>query len=157
LTAGGTSRAWGDVISGGLLAGLGVFIVTQARNWTYSAPDGPGPGFFPIWYGIAIIALSLVLVVRSLLHPTREGSEPVDRVGLMRALGTWLAFAAAVALMKPLGFIISFALLAFFIVAVVFRRPLVVAGATALAAAATFYVTFPLALGVALPIGPLGF
>ena len=151
------SRAYGDVISGGLLAGLGVFIVMQARNWTYSAPDGPGPGFFPIWYGVAMIALSLMLVARSLLRSPREESEPVDRVGLVRGLGTWLAFAAAVGLLKPLGFVISFALLTFFIVAVVFRRPLAVAGATALAAAAAFYVTFPLALGVALPIGPLGF
>ena len=152
-----TSRAYGDVISGGLLAGLGVFIVTEARNWTYSAPDGPGPGFFPIWYGVAIVALSLVLVARSLLSPTRGDAEPIDRVGIARGLGTWLAFAAAVALLKPLGFVTSFALLTFLIVAVVFRRPLAVAGVTAFATAAAFYVTFPLALGVALPTGPLGF
>ena len=152
-----TSRAYGDVISGGLLAGLGVFIVVEARNWTYSAPDGPGPGFFPIWYGVAMIALSLVLVARSLLKPTRAEAGPIDRAGIARGLGTWLAFAAAVALLKPLGFVISFALLTFVIVAVVFRRTLLVAGVTALAAAAMFHVTFPLALGVALPTGPLGF
>lgn len=150
-------RASGDVISGGLLAGLGVFIVMEARNWTYSAPDGPGPGFFPTWYGIAIIALSLVLVAKSLLRPSTEEFDALDGVGIMRGLGTWLAFAAAVALLKPLGFIVSFALLTFFIVAVVFRRPLLVAGVTALAVAAAFYITFPLALSVALPIGPLGF
>ncbi|HEX2726959.1 MAG TPA: tripartite tricarboxylate transporter TctB family protein, partial [Beijerinckiaceae bacterium] len=123
----------------------------------YSAPDGPGPGFFPIWYGVGIIVLSLVLVARSLLSPAREDAEPADRIGLLRALGTWLAFATAVALLKPLGFTISFALLTFVIVAVVFRRPLVVAGVTALATAAAFYLTFPLALGVPLPAGPLGF
>jgi putative tricarboxylic transport membrane protein len=154
---GRVSRAYGDVISGGLLAGLGVFIVMQARNWTYSAPDGPGPGFFPIWYGAAIIALSLVLVIKALLNPARDEPEMANRLGVVRSLSTWAAFAAAVALLKPLGFVTSFALLTFFIVAVVFRRPLVVAGATALAMAAVFYITFPLALNVALPTGPLGF
>ena len=50
--------ARGDVVSGAVLAGLGVFIVLEARRWEYLAPDGPGPGFFPMWYGIALIALS---------------------------------------------------------------------------------------------------
>ena len=151
------SRAYGDVISGGLLAGLGVFILTEARNWPYSSPSGPGPGFFPMWYGIGIIALSLVLVVTSLMKPAREEHEPVDRPGVVRGLSTWAAFALAVALSKPLGFIVSFALLTFFIVAVVFRRPVVIAGATALATAIGFYITFPLALNVALPTGYIGF
>jgi putative tricarboxylic transport membrane protein len=153
----GISRAYGDVISGGLLAGLGVFILSEARNWPYSSPSGPGPGFFPTWYGIGIIALSLVLVVTSLMKPAREEHDAVDRLGAVRGLGTWAAFAVAIALMKPLGFIVSFALLTFFVATVVFRRPLVVAGATALATAIAFYITFPLALNVALPTGYLGF
>jgi putative tricarboxylic transport membrane protein len=151
------SRPYGDLISGGLLAGLGVFILTQARNWTYSAPDGPGPGFFPLWYGVAMIALSLVLVVKSVLKPSVEEFEAVDRHGVIRSLSTWAAFAVAVALLKPLGFLVSFASLTFFIVAVVFRRPVAIAAATAVAAAAAFYITFPLSLSVPLPTGYLGF
>jgi putative tricarboxylic transport membrane protein len=154
---GRTLRPYGDIISGGLLAGLGVFILTEARKWTYSAPDGPGPGFFPTWYGIAIIALSLALIVRSVLNPAPEEPQAAERLGIVRSLSTWTAFALAAALLKPLGFLASFALLTFFIAAVVFRRPIIVAGTTALAAAAAFYVTFPLALNVALPTGILGF
>jgi putative tricarboxylic transport membrane protein len=151
------SRISGDVISGGLLAGLGVFILIEARNWPYSSTSGPGAGFFPTSYGIAIVVLSLFLMVKSLLNPAKEENEAVDRLGVFRGLSTWVAFALAVALLKPLGFIVSFALLTFFIVAVVFRRSLVVAGATALATAVGFYVVFPLALSVALPVGYLGF
>ena len=33
------------------------FIVTQARFWNYYTPDGPGPGFFPTWYGLLMIGL----------------------------------------------------------------------------------------------------
>ena len=154
---GKVSRLSGDVISGGLLAALGVFILTEARNWAYSSASGPGAGFFPTWYGLAIVVLSLVLIIKSLLRPAQEDNEAVDPLGVVRALGTWAALALAVALLKPLGFIVSFALLTFFIVAVVFRRSLIVAGTTALATAVGFYVVFPLALNVALPVGYLGF
>src|SRR2546430_10095375 len=55
----------GDVISGAVLAALGVFIITQARSWDYYTLDGPGPGFFPFWYGVAMVVLSLLLVLNA--------------------------------------------------------------------------------------------
>ena len=58
-----TAIKTGDIVSGGVLAGLGVFIILEAKGWDYLGPDGPGPGFFPLWYGIALVALSLLLVV----------------------------------------------------------------------------------------------
>ena len=47
----------GEVISGALLVALGVYIFLQAHAWDYTTPDGPGPGFFPVWYGIAMVVL----------------------------------------------------------------------------------------------------
>jgi hypothetical protein len=70
---------------------------------------------------------------------------------------TWLAFALSVGLMDFLGFLISFALLAFFIVAVIFRRPFVTATVVAVVSALAFHLIFPVALSVSLPIGPFGF
>jgi len=29
----------------------------------YLGTDGPGAGFFPLWYGVAILGLSLLLIV----------------------------------------------------------------------------------------------
>jgi putative tricarboxylic transport membrane protein len=150
--------SYGEVISGALLAALGVFILTEARKWPYSTPEGPGPGFFPTWYGIAIIALSLAVVVKALVKPEERGADQgVDRMGTFRALSTWAAFAAGVPLLEPLGFVLTLVLLTFFIVTVIFRRSLAAAATTAIAVAAAFYVTFPLALNVALPVGRLGF
>ncbi len=57
--------------------------------------------------------------------PAHEGA--IDWRAAGRGLGTWAAFTLSVALYKPLGFTLSFALLTCFIVAVVFRRPLLVA------------------------------
>jgi hypothetical protein len=56
-----------------------------------------------------------------------------------------------VALFKVAGFLISFAALTFFVVGVMYRRPLWIAAVTAVLAAAAFYAVFPLALGVKLP------
>ncbi len=147
----------GDVISGAVLAALGVYIVMQSLAWEYSGPDGPGPGFFPFWYGVAMVALSLLLIVSSVGKGEAENGGAIDWPATGRALATWAAFALSIALMNWLGFIISFALLTFFIVAVIFRRSLLTAGITAAVSALAFHLVFPVALSVALPTGVFGF
>jgi hypothetical protein len=59
--------------------------------------------------------------------------------------------------MDFLGFLISFALLAFFLVAVIFRRPFITAAVVAVVCALAFHLIFPVALSVSLPTGPFGF
>jgi putative tricarboxylic transport membrane protein len=145
-----------DVISGAVLAALGVYIVTRAQDWAYSGPDGPGPGFFPTWYGVGIIALSLLLIGNKIAGGRSENGA-FDWQGTGRALMAWGAFAACAWLLKPLGFILSFGLLVFFIVKVIFGRSLVSAGLTAVGTTAAFYLVFSAALGVSLPTGVLGF
>ena len=70
-------KSWflkGDVVSGAVLAALGVYIISEARQWNYVGPEGPGPGFFPLWYGIAMVILSLWLVVVSAVRPAAAGA-----------------------------------------------------------------------------------
>lgn len=136
-----------DLWSGLALAALAGYIIVQASGWDYMGSDGPGPGFFPLWYGIAMLALSVALVITSVLR----GSERVDWRGAGRALTVWLVLALSVAAFKLVGFVIGFAALSFFMVAVMYRRPLPVAAAVAAGLAAGFYVLFPLLLGVNLP------
>jgi putative tricarboxylic transport membrane protein len=147
----------GDVISGAVLAALGVFIITQALAWDYYTLDGPGPGFFPFWYGVAMVVLSLLLVLNAARADPDGESKGVDWHATGRAMTVWLAFALSVGLMDFLGFLISFALLAFFLVAVVFHRPFLTAAVVAVASALAFHLIFPVALSVSLPTGPLGF
>ena len=142
----------GDFWSGLALAGLAAYILASARGWTYMGEDGPGPGFFPMWYGGAMLALSLALVAGAVLKKSPTG-ESVRWNDLGRALSCWAAFAACIALMPILGFSIAFALLTWFIVAVMARRPQRMAVALALGGAAIFYAVFELALGLALPRG----
>ncbi|MBY0270920.1 MAG: tripartite tricarboxylate transporter TctB family protein [Burkholderiales bacterium] len=147
----------GDVVSGAVLAALGAYIVSEAWRWDYSTAEGPGPGFFPTWYGIAMLVLALVLMLRTAFSAAEQDGKTTDWVGIGRALTVWAAFTLCIVLMKFLGFLTALALLTLFIVAVMYGRPLKVALAAAVGNAAGFYLVFGLALQLSLPAGPLGF
>src|SRR5437870_13476711 len=108
------TRKSGDLWSGVALAALALYIIIQARQWEYLGPEGPGPGFFPMWYGVAMLGLSAWLVVASVRRKAAAGA-PVAWRSVGRALLAWLAFAVSVALFKLLGFTVSFGLLCFFL------------------------------------------
>jgi len=147
----------GDVWSGGVLAALGMYVVFEARRWDYLSPEGPGPGFFPLWYGVALVVLSLVLIVGRLRQAQSELDPGVNWREVGRALGAWLAFTLSVVLLKVLGFLIAYAALACFVVSVMYRRPLTTGLATGIGGAVLFQLVFPLALDVKLPVGLFGF
>jgi putative tricarboxylic transport membrane protein len=144
-----------DFWSGIALAALGTWIVVQARKWVYMGEDGPGAGFFPMWYGGAMVALSLLLVAGTVVK--RHEAEPAAvRWGdLGRAMTCWAAFVACIALMPVLGFPVAFGLLTWFIIAVMARRPQRLALSVAIGGAILFYVLFELALDLSLPKGML--
>ena len=155
----------GDAVSAAVLTGLGAYIVMEASNWDYMAPDGPGPGFFPLWYGIALVVLSLFVIGARLSRIVQQGrgaaapgarNAAASRREIYHALGVWLAFTISIALLQPLGFLVAFGLLTLFIVALIYRRPWKVSIAVAVLTSLGFYLVFPLALGVALPVGILG-
>lgn len=147
----------GDIVSGAVLAGLGAFIIVEAKGWEYLGPDGPGPGFFPLWYGIVMVALSLLLVATNLAQRAGNPGKPVNWNEVGRVMAAWAALAACVGLLKILGFLIAFGLFTFFLVAVMYRRPLGVSAAVSAGVSIGFYLLFPLALNVTLPVGKLGF
>ena len=143
-----------DFWSGSVLAALGAWIVSEAQRWEYLGPDGPGAGFFPLWYGIAMVVLSAALVARSVLAKgVDESRGPLAWAEIRRAFGCWCSLVASVALLKVVGFIASFALLSWFIVAVMFRQSQRLAWSIAFCAAVGFYLLFDVVLGVTLPTG----
>ena len=145
-----------DFWSGLVLAALGTYVVVTARGWAYMGEDGPGPGFFPIWYGGAMVVLSLALAVGAVLKRRLPGSgDPVRWSELGRALACWLAFVASIALMPFIGFPIAFGLLTWFVVAVMARQSQRVAIAYAVGGSLLFYAIFVLGLDLALPSGKL--
>ena len=134
-----------DFWSGLALFALGVYIVTATRGWEYLSPEGPGPAFFPRWYGAAMIVLAAAVALGG------AKAEGVDWRGARRALGAWAAIALSIVLMKLAGFALGFAVLTYFVVALMYRRPPLQAALVALCTVASFYLIFALALGVPLP------
>jgi putative tricarboxylic transport membrane protein len=146
----------GDFWAGLALAALGAYIVSEARGWVYMSEDGPGAGFFPMWYGSAMIALSLALVAATVLRSAPGSPRSISPWrDLGRAFACWAAFVASVALMPVVGFPVAFALLTWFIVAVMARQPQRTAWAVAIGGSALFYAIFELGLDLSLPRGIL--
>ena len=141
----------GDFWSGLALAALGAYILSEAHHWVYMGEDGPGAGFFPMWYGGIMLVLSLVIVATSILRPAPAAEVRWKDVG--RALTCWIAFVACVASMPVLGFAASFALLTWFIVQGMFGERARIAIPVAVGGALGFYALFELGLDLALPHG----
>ena len=151
-----------DVLPGLVLAGLGGYVAWRALGWDLLTEDGPGPGFFPLGYGVLMVGLSALLVLRAVLRPRlpseAEGEgEGAGGGGHLRALGTWVAFAGAAFLMQWIGFVAGFAILAAFIVVFVFGKGPARGAAVGLAASGGFWLVFEALMGVGLPAGPWGF
>src|SRR5262245_7907086 len=147
----------GDIVSGAVLAGLGIYIISEARRWEYLGPDGPGPGFFPLWYGVSMVALAVLLVGVSLAKGAGEPGKPINWGEVGRALTAWAGLALCVGLLKVLGFLLAFGLFTFFLVSVMYRRSLTTALAVSIGTSLGFWLLFPVALNVALPVGRWGF
>jgi putative tricarboxylic transport membrane protein len=145
----------GEVVAGLCLGAFGIYVISVARKLAYVSEFGPGPGFFPLWLGIGMVAFAACLVF------ARRGSEKRASGALgktvVRALTGWLALMATLALLGRIGFVLSFVALAVFLVVVLDRRPALLAFAVAIGLAAVFQLIFVAALDVSLPTGPWGF
>jgi hypothetical protein len=95
-----------DRVGAILALALGFLLISQGVKLPPGKEGAPGPGFFPVWIGVGLISLSLLLLIRpsgrqkvgDLLPRKKEAF----RVGWV--LGTLIFYAA---LLKPLGFIIA--------------------------------------------------
>jgi putative tricarboxylic transport membrane protein len=147
-----------ELVGALLLAALGVSVAVEAWGWPYLSKDGPGPGFFPLWIGIALVGLSGLLIARQ--YAEVRGGKPAEATnwkGAGPVLIGWAALMVAAALIKFAGFTVTYALLTVFLIRVVFRQSWRAALMVSAASAAAFWILFVKLLRVQLPAGPWGF
>ncbi|MGO4737065.1 tripartite tricarboxylate transporter TctB family protein [Bosea sp. 2KB_26] len=148
---------YGDLLSGLFITALSIYIVTAAVPWGVYGAAGPGPAFFPLIYGGLMLVLGLVLLGRSLFgrRTVSAAGEPpaVDPEGRRAAMATWLALAASIPAMMLLGFLGGFFLFAFFLIKVIFHKPLITSVVAAVAITGGLYLLFQVLLDVDLPLG----
>jgi hypothetical protein len=144
-----------DVIGGGALGVVGLIVVRYALALSVGTWRHPGPGFFSLGLGMALVALSMTTVVQGL-----RAAEPARIRGAFVALPRILAVVAAMVgygcLLPWLGFPASTFLLMWALFALASDAPRswqpVVAGALT---AALAYILFETLLGTGLPAGLL--
>ena len=147
-----------ELLSGICLGAFGAYVSIEALNLPYVSEFGPGPGFFPLWIGVGLSLLSLLLILANFFALTADESrERQSRLSIGRALVGWSGLILAIGLLQWLGFGLSLALLTLFLILVLERRPLWTALSVAIGLALGFHVIFVLALGLSLPSSPWGF
>jgi hypothetical protein len=152
-----------DLASGLALAGVGIFVIQQSRQLTYQDEFGPGPGLLPLWLGVLLTALAFGQAAAALRRP--GGQPPVstsseadaNQSRPRRLLLTLAGLALTAGLLEWLGFIVSFALLAFFLVYMVERRSFTQAVTVALVMSLAFLLVFRVIVPIPLPLNAWGF
>ncbi|MEU6727774.1 tripartite tricarboxylate transporter TctB family protein [Nonomuraea wenchangensis] len=144
-----------------VVLGLGVFVIAGTLDVSAAASRlGPGPRFFPVLVGGAMVVIGLFYVLDVLRggHGDPEESEDVDAAapadlrGMLLVSGIFLAFAA---LLDLLGWIIGASLLFFGLSVALGAEHKARAAVVAVVMGVLTYVLFVKGLGVRLPDGPL--
>jgi putative tricarboxylic transport membrane protein len=147
--------AYGDLFASLGLIALSAYILKEGSGWVVYGSEGPGPGFFPIMYGVIMLGLSLYLFQRSVRKGTGKSKGPLDYQGIARALATWAALAVCVPLMVVVGFVVGFGFVALFLIRFVFERSWRTSIITAICIAVALHLVFPVMLDAPLPVGML--
>jgi putative tricarboxylic transport membrane protein len=149
-----------DLITGVVLLILAGFVVWEATNMPPSGSFGPGAGFLPLWVGIILAFLAVLLVASALLRqPTdKDKTSPFPgRKAIFPIAGVLGGLALYIILLEVLGFLVDTFLYVSFLLAAVERQGWKRTLWVAILTTCSLYVIFKILLGVTLPANSLGF
>ena len=138
---------------------IGVFFALYARRVEIGTFTEPGPGFLPFWAGLTLVAMSIILLLRTYATKSEAAKSAFFALpdSWKRVLATFLSLIAYNLLLTSLGFTVTTFLLLIFLVRFIFpqtwKRTLLV-GALGSIFARLLFINF---LETQLPRGLLGF
>lgn len=136
---------------------LAAAILFASGDFAFRVRDLPGPAFFPVIIGVAMLAFSvawLVLALLGRLHPNDETEAPPDRGALVRSGVALLVVLASAFTMQPLGYPLTLAI-AVTVLVLLARGRLRAAIPTGVCFAVLSFMLVTTVLGVQLPTGVL--
>jgi putative tricarboxylic transport membrane protein len=147
------TRAKGSVVAGVFLL-LGAFICVEALQVPFGTFRMPGAGFFPLLLGLALGALSIILLGMTLAGPAGGATTHVwpERPEVVYLVGSLLA---AVWLFERAGFLLTMTLFLGVALRVLGTMSWSRAFVLALVGSVASYVVFRRGLLIALPSGIL--
>jgi putative tricarboxylic transport membrane protein len=147
-----------DLIGGFFFLGAGTFFAVYSRRLDIGTMAEPGAGFLPLWAGILLGIMSVVLLGKTLLLKFEEG-EPFfpehdswKRVGMIV-----VSLIVYNLLLQPLGFILVTFLFVGFLVKCIFPQTWLRAVVTATLSTAGAQLIFVNLLEIQFPKGLIGF
>jgi putative tricarboxylic transport membrane protein len=139
------------------------FFVREAIDLVYYTQFGPGPGFFPFWLGIIMMALSAYLAFQATFRPTEKMPDDffASRAGYLRAGACVLAFLWGILMMDVIGFRLTMLVFFLFLLLVLgrlhgIRGAVTTVGVSLIGSWGSFWL-FDTMLRVPLPRGMLGY
>ena len=111
-------KRYADLISGGLLALVGIILLVESRNIRAMMEMEFGPKIMPQIYSVALIGLGAAIAVSSLVR-ARKGAFPSGKwqhstIGRFRVVATMGLVVFYVAALRPLGFLATSIVYLFF-------------------------------------------
>ena len=147
-----------NLIFAGICAAIGALLIILAAGYPTAADYGtgvPGPGLWPIVISAVMLAMSALLVMKSIKMPAEKNTDvPMWNEGTKRVYITMGILFAYVAVLEFLGFIIATTVMeAIFIHWFAKKKPWVTA-VIALVVTLVIYCVFQYVLNV--PVGSFG-
>lgn len=147
-----------NLIFAGICAAIGALLIILAAGYPTAADYGtgvPGPGLWPIVISAVMLAMSALLVMKSIKMPAEKNTDvPMWNQGTKRVYITMGILFAYVAVLEFLGFIIATTVMeAIFIHWFAKKKPWVTA-VIALVVTLVIYCVFQYVLNV--PVGSFG-
>jgi putative tricarboxylic transport membrane protein len=148
-----------DLITGVFLLILSGYVINEALGMTPSRTFGPGSGFLPLWLGVILAVLSLILLAGAALRATDEQDHSPfpGKTGIIAVVKVLGGLALFTLLMETAGFITSIFLFVAYLMKVVERERWPMTALIAVLTTAGLYIVFHVLLGVTLPRNMFGF
>lgn len=137
---------------------FGLIWAALALKLPYMGEFAPGSGFLPFWFGVVLVGLSLVLILRKRPAVAEEAAETALPAGSWhKPAVVALGLALCIAAIGWLGFMAAVALYLFALLKFVEHRGWVLSLSVGLGTPLLLGLVFRTGLEVPLPVGPWGF
>ena len=149
-----------DLITGFVLLVLSGYVIWESWQMPQSATFGPGVGFLPLWLGILLAILSIILIISGWSRKLTEQDKKPVFPGGKALLGVGLVLvglAAYIMLLEVIGFTADTFLFVTYLMAFVERQTWWRTIATAVITTGGLYTIFEILLKITLPSNMFGF